>query len=247
VSTIPSESQEKPRIKIDTQNCTLTEAELEKMDAALAPLRRIVERFPVADLLITVVRHARSHGFHVKTSLLLPGKTLFTGEQAAEMLPGYLRCVRKLVRKVEGYKARLQDEGDVRKEQKGTHQVLVPDRPCDWEEVSRSVEAQDYAAFRRATLMYEDALSKRIGRWIQRYPEAEVRLEKDLTVGDVVEDVFLNAFEDYSNMPKERRFADWLEDLIDPSLRAVLNDPDQELQNISFARTLREQGERGGH
>ena len=83
-------------------------------------------------------------------------------------------------------------------------------------------------------------MRKRAGRWVQRYPEAQARLHSDFKLADLVEEVFLNAFEDYAGMPQERRFGEWLEDLIDPSLQGLLSDPDQELRNVSFARTLRE-------
>ncbi len=243
VSTIPSESRDKPHIEIDTQECSLSSGQAEAVDTALTPLRRVIDRFPVADLYITIIRHARSQDFHVKTSLILPGKTLFTGERAVEMLAAYRRCVRKLVRKVESYKAELEGEADTRKQQKVTVSEVVPDRPCDQEEVAHSVAAQDYAAFRRATLMYEEPVRKRAGRWIQRFPEAQAQLQADLRLADVVEEVFLNAFERFDDWPRGRRFGDWLEDLIDPSLQALLHNPDQELRNVSFARTLRESDE----
>lgn len=244
MSTIPSESQDKPHIEIDTQNCELSSQESERIDSALDPLRRVVRRFPVADLYITIIGHPRSQDFHVKTSLLLPGKTLFTGDRAAELLPAYLCCTRKLVRKVEAYKSELENEANLRKEQKGTHQEVVPDRPCDFEEVAQAVKTQDYPAFRRATLMYEEPVRKRAGRWVQRFPEAQERLQQDFKLADVVEEVFLNAFEHYENRPANQRVGEWLESLIDPALRALLNDPDQELQNVSFAQTLREEEER---
>jgi ribosome-associated translation inhibitor RaiA len=239
VSTIPSGSQDKPHVEINTQECSLAPQEAEKVDEALTPLRRVVDQFPVADLYITMARHPRSQDYHVKTSLLLPGKTLFTGDRAAELLPAYLRCVRKLVRKVESYKAELRDDAETRKQQKGTYQAVIPDQPCDFEEVTRSVAEQDYAAFRRATLMYEDSVRKRAGRWIQRYPEAEARLGTDLTLADVVEEVFLNAFENYEGAPWERPFCDWLEDLIDPSVRALLDHPDRELRGRLVHHLLR--------
>lgn len=243
MSTIPSESPDKPHIEIDTQNCTLTPQHADKIDAAIDPLRRVIDRFPVADLYITIAHHPRSQDHHVKTSLLLPGKTLFTGESAAELLPACLRCIRKLLRKVEAYKAELQDDADFRKQQKGTQHDVAPDRPCDFDEVARAIDAQDYAAFRRATIMYDEPLGLRAGRWIQRYPEAQARLQEDLTLADVIEEVFLNAFEGYENRPKAVRFGEWLEGLIDPSVQALLNHPDRELRNVSFARTLREQEE----
>ncbi len=243
VSMVPSESREKPHIEIDTQNCTLTPEQADKIDAALAPLREVIQRFPVADLYITIIHHARSGDYQVKTSLILPGQTLFTGDRAAELLTAYLRCARKLVRKVESYKADLENEEEIRKQQKGTQQDVLPDRPCDFQEVARAVDAQDYAAFRRATLMYDEPLRKRAGRWVQRFPEAEARLQVDFKLADLVEEVFLNAFEDYQRWPSHEDFGDWLEDLIDPSLRALLDDPDQELRNVSFARTLHGQQE----
>ena len=62
----------------------------------------------------------------------------------------------------------------------------------------------------------------------------------DLAIADVVEVVFLNAFEGYDQRPRDVRFGRWLETLIDGSLKGLLQNPDEELENISFARTLRD-------
>jgi DNA-directed RNA polymerase specialized sigma24 family protein len=59
-------------------------------------------------------------------------------------------------------------------------------------------------------------------------------------IADVVEAVFLNAFEGYDRRPPGVRFGQWLETLIDGSLKGLLQNPDEELDNISFARTLRD-------
>jgi ribosome-associated translation inhibitor RaiA len=239
MSTRPSEAPDKPHVEIDTQNCTLRPDEEAKVYEALTPLQRLVERFPVADLYITIYAAARSNDYRVKTSLLLPGKTIFTGDGAPEMLTAYLRCIRKLVRKVDAHKAELEAEAETRKQQKGTSQSVVPDQPVDMEAVRQAITDQDYTAFRNATLMYEEPVRKRAGRWVQRFPEVEAQLGHQFKLADLVEEVFLNAFEDYDQRPVEQRFGAWLEDLIDPSLQALLSDPDGELRNIDFVRTLR--------
>jgi hypothetical protein len=56
----------------------------------------------------------------------------------------------------------------------------------------------------------------------------------------MVEEVYLHAFEHYPRRPTQVPFHQWLEDLMDPSLKALLRHPDQERENASLARTLRE-------
>jgi hypothetical protein len=119
-----------------------------------------------------------------------------------------------------------------------------PDRliaPTDAESgvLGHAVQAGDYHAFRNALLGYEEWLRKRVGRWVQRYPEAEAQIGRGLAIGDIVEVVYLNAFEQYANRPKQVSLHEWIDGLIDPSLKTLMRHPDEESQAASFARTVR--------
>ena len=48
----------------------------------------------------------------------------------------------------------------------------------------------------------EESLRKRVGRWLGRYPEVQEKVGTDLAIADVVEAVFLNAFEGYDRRPR---------------------------------------------
>ncbi len=71
--------------------------------------------------------------------------------------------------------------------------------------IDAAVRDGDYAAFRTATFVYEEPVRKRAGRWVERYPEAEAQIGKQLEIADIVEEVFLNAFEQYDRRPNGRR------------------------------------------
>ena len=81
-------------------------------------------------------------------------------------------------------------------------------------------------------------MRKRAGRWIQRYPKIEAQLGQRFDLADITEEVFLNAFQRYDEHPREVPFGDWLEKLIDPSVKVLSEDTDEELANISFARSV---------
>jgi len=228
------------RIELDTKNFEFSSQELAKIEDALAPLRGPVRDFPVSDLYITVTRHAASNDYHVRASLVLPGRTLFTGDRDENPLSAWSRCVRKLVNKVTGYKDNLAAKPERTKTQEGTAQEVIPAAAPDAEKIRRSVEAGDYAAFREAAFVYEEALRKRAGRWIERYPEFEAQLGAGFTLSDLVEEVFLNAFERFDQRPGNLRLGEWLEGLIEPSVKALLENPDAELENIEAVRTLGE-------
>jgi hypothetical protein len=100
-----------------------------------------------------------------------------------------------------------------------------------------ALQSNDYVAFRRALDVYDEALRGRIGRWLQRYPALNARLDVDFQLDDVVEEVLLNAFERFEDRPAQVPLGDWLEQLIDPSLRMFAAAPDEELENISFVRS----------
>ena len=226
------------RIELDTQGCELSADEISDMEDGLHTLRQLVQDFPISNLQITVVHHARSEDFHVKTSLVLTGKTLFTGDRDTQVHPAFERCIRKLVKKVQAYKAQMRGDAEWAKQAEGTHHTLIPTRDFDMSQLDKAVENDDFASFRKAVDVFEAGLADRIGRWIQRYPAIESQLGETITISDIVEDVFINAFEQYPQRPEEVPPGSWLESLIDPSVQALLQSPDEEFANISFARAV---------
>lgn len=228
------------RIELDTKNFEFSPQALEKIEEALDPLRDPVRDFPVSDLYITVTHHPAPDDYHVRASLVLTGRTLFTGDRDENALSAWNRCVRKLVRKLSAYKENLAAKPERTKTEEGTAHEVVPAAELDSGKIRRAVESGDYAAFREATFVYEEAVRKRAGRWIERYPEFTAQLGVEFTLSDVVEEVFLNAFERFDRRPQNLRPGEWLENLIDPSVRALLEHPDAERENIEAVRTLRE-------
>ncbi len=228
------------RIELDTKHCTLSEAAVEQMEEALAPLREPVRPFPVSDFYITVVHHPTPDDYHVRTSLVLPGRTLFTGERDINPISAFNRCVRKLVNKLRAYKDNLEAKPERSRAREGTVQEVVPEAEPNAEQLNNAIAQRDYEAFWRATYVYEESVRKRAGRWSERYPDFEAGLGTAFTLEDLVEEVFLNAFEHFERRPDELRLGEWLESLIDPSVKALLKDPEAELANVDAIRTYRE-------
>jgi hypothetical protein len=228
------------RIQLAAKGCNPSAAEIAKMEEDLHTLRKLVQDFPVSTLYITIVHHKRTDDYHVKTSLVLPGRTVFTGDRDRLAHPAYERCVRKLVKKVEAYKQRMHGEAELAKQAAGTHHIMAATQEVDIEQLREAVAANDYVAFRRGVDVFEEPLRQCVGRWIQRYPDLEAQLGDMVTVSDIVEEVFLNAFEQFSQHPEEVLPGEWLAGLIDPSVQALLQAPDDEFASISFARSLLE-------
>lgn len=228
------------RIELDTKNCDCSPELIEEMETALSPLRKPVEEFPVSDLYITVYYHPRVGTYEVKTALTLPKRTLATREEHDQVYTAFERCVRKLGRKLEKYKSELAGEEQQQKLREGTEQVVLPEQLPDVAELKQAVEAGDYKRFRLATFPYEESVRKRLGRWIQRYPKAEAALGSEWTLADLVEEVFLNAFERFEERPQAVPFSEWLEALLDPSVKAFQEHPREARESVDFARTLQE-------
>jgi ribosome-associated translation inhibitor RaiA len=225
------------RIELDTKGCELNAGEIEKMEEDLHTLRNVVASFPVSNLYVTVVHHAKSNDYHVKTSLALSGRTLFTGDRDREAHPAFERCVRKLTKKVRAYKRQMQGDIELAKRAEGTHQDVDATGEIHIMALVEAVTDDDYGAFRRCVDVFDESLSGRVGRWIQRYPEIEAQLGETLTVSDIVEDVYLTAFELFEQRPHDTPPGKWLESLIDPSVQALLQSPEEEFARISFARS----------
>ena len=226
-------------IQIDARHCRVSQAEIAKMNVGVDALARSVEHFPVASLHVLIERNARRNDFTVKTDLFLSGETLVCSDHDVLSYTAFERCIKKLVADVQAYKDRLGHAPERQKTEKGTHQTVRPTALPDTAAIDAAVRDGDYAAFRTATFVYEEPVRKRAGRWVERYPEADVQIGKQLKIADIVEEVFLIAFENCGRRPEGARFGDWLEDLIDPAVKELLKNPDAELENIRQARSAR--------
>lgn len=228
------------RIELDTKNCDASRGEIAKMESGLAPLREVIRDFPVKDLYVTVFYYPRGRVYHVKTSLVLSGRTLFTGDRHEVMYAAFEHCVRKLVKKVQGYKSNLGGVPERDKLRQGTHQELSPLSEPETRVLADAVEAGDYGAFRRGLYAYEETLRKRIGRWVQRYPHVDETIGNGLELDDIVEEVLLTAFDQFAKRPAALSLGDWLVNLIDPSIKVLTAHPDEELENVRLARAYSE-------
>jgi hypothetical protein len=228
------------QVEITARECSIPSDELGRMQRSLETLGEAVEEFSSSQLGITVVHHPRSGEFHVAARLTLPGNTLTAEDRDVYLDSAFQRCVGKLVQKVKDYRGarRATAEGPDRRAAR-ERDVVAPEDP-DAGPLGAAAGAGNYRAFRSALSGYEEWLRGRVGRWVQRFPEAEALVGRKLLLGDLVEAVYLNAFEGYLRRPTDVRLSEWLDGLIDPSLKALLRHPDEERENASLARTLRE-------
>jgi hypothetical protein len=227
-------------VNIQTQECDLPDDQLARIGAPLDRLAQAIGQLP-ASLELNVVRHPRSDRFHAEAALRLPRRSLFTGDWDAYLDPALQRCLRKLLHKAEAYTHKPDRRADEVAVDVWAmnNEILAPQDP-DEGPLGQAAEAGDYGRFRRLLAGYDDWLRLRVGRWLQRYPAANARVGEGLAIGDVVEEVFLNAFERYAERSGHETVRDFLDDLLDPSLHALLNSPAEERENIAIARTLRQ-------
>ncbi len=226
-------------VDLDMKHCQLPADELNKMETMLSPLGDMVRNFPISKLHVLVSYRHRTSDYVVRTSLILSGETLVSSEHHPLAHTAFEHCIDNLVREVQRYKDRLGAVPEQAKQREGTHHELVPTVAPDAEAVEAAVENGDYAAFRVATSGYEGPVTDLVGRWVERYPEVAARLGRDLNIGDLVEDVFLIAFEEYEYRPKEIRFGEWLGRHIDTAIKAMADHPEEELENVNMVRLAR--------
>jgi len=237
----------KLRVQFDSHHHRLTEQDKDKMLVGLESLGRQTSHFPIADLHVLIEGNGRSNDVSIKLTLILPGDTLVGSDHDTVLHSAFERCLAGLEENLRAYKDRLGQVPGRQKQEKGTHQGLEPDPPPDPAAIEAAVRAGDYEAFRTATLGYEEALRKRAGRWVERYPDVQARMGKGLEVNDLVEGAFLRAFEAYDHHSRDVRFGDWLASFLDPVIKALQHNADEELENINLVRSARaaENGRRG--
>lgn len=227
-------------VALDMKHCQLSAAEVNKMETMLSPLNDMVRHFPVSKLHVLVSYRRRTTDYTVRTSLILPGDTLVSSEHHPFAHTAFEHCINNLVRELQRYKDRLGDVPELAKQAEGTHRELVPTVAPEAEALDEAIRNGDYTAFRIALSGYDDPLTAQIGRWVERYPEVAARLGRELHIGDLVEDVFLIAFEEYEHRPKGIRFGDWLGRHIDTAIKNMANHLDEELANVNMARLARQ-------
>jgi ribosome-associated translation inhibitor RaiA len=226
-------------VDLDMKHCQLPPGELNKMETMLSPLGDMVRNFPVSKMHVLVSYRHRTMDYVVRTSLILSGETLVCSEHHHVAHAAFEHCIDNLVREVRRYKDRLGSVPEQAKQREGTRHELIATTPPDAQAVEAAVQNGDYAAFRTATSGYEEPVTALVGRWVERYPEVAARLGHDLNIGDIVEDVFLIAFEEYEYRPKEIRFGEWLGRHIDTAIRAMAEHPEDELENVNMVRLAR--------
>jgi ribosome-associated translation inhibitor RaiA len=229
------------QLEIETKECDIPDDQRARIQDDIDQVGEAVQDFPTSELKLLAVRHPRSDRFHVEARLKLPGKTLFTGQWDPHLDAALTGCLQKLVHKVRDYRTHPNREGKRRAEDLAAQdQELIVPTDADAGELGEAVAAGDYSRFRELLADYEDWLRNRVGRWVQRFPEADERIGESVPIADVVEEVYLQAFTHYGERPDEIPFSKWLDDLVDPSLRTIYRNWDEERENVSFARTLRE-------
>jgi len=237
----PDPFNRQPRLQVafDVHQYPLSSAEERTLRDHLDGLARQVEDFPVADLHVRIEGNARSNDVSVKLTLILPGTTLVASDHDGVPQSAFDRCLDSLLDSLQAYKERLDSVPERRKVEQGTDKELHPDVLIDAAAVAAAIGAGDYPAFRTALLPYEESLRKLVGRRVRRYPELEARLGHGVEIADMVEDVFLLAFEGYKDRPADVPLGAWLQGLIDPALKALQRKRDAELENVEMARSAR--------
>jgi ribosome-associated translation inhibitor RaiA len=233
----PTVSPRQMQTIFDVHQYDLSDAGRARLEDNLDGLTRMVENFPVADLHVMVEGNARSNDVSVKLTLILPGNTLVTNDRDSVLTVAFDRCLTALTALIQEYKDKLGGHDERNKLEKGTAHDLFPTRDIDLGAVDRAVAAGDYAAFRAAMLPFEDPVQARAGRWVQRYPGYEARIGKDVKLSDVTEEIFLTAFDRYNTRPEGLHLSEWLGNLIDPSVKALMTNTAEEKENINLART----------
>lgn len=228
------------QVEFNADGTDVPDDQMVRMQQALEPLGERVAEFPESQLWLKLIFHSRSLTHHVQAKLKVPGRTIITGAYDAFLDTAFQHCVQRLIRRVDAYAENPDEEALSAAEARAQaeERVIAPG-DADTGPLAEAVRNGDYKAFRLGLSNYEEWLRRRAGRWIQRYDEAQARLGHDLRIGDLVEEVYLTAFETFPDRPTHLRFHEWLDSLLDPALRELLENPD-ESEAASFARTVRE-------
>ncbi len=225
---------------LDVEGFTPTDAETKHIEAEVDRIQPLVIDFPTQILHINLEYNTNSEQYEVKLALVLPGQTFATGDVSEAWEPSLEKSVQKMIRRIEHYKSTLSGESAQAHAAAGTTMEVEPNRRMDGKQVAGAVASGNYTEFREAMYPIEESLRDRVGRWIQRYPQIQLKLGSRFTIADIVEETFMMAFDRYEHWHAEMFFGQWIETLIDPAMKKIARDPDGELETISFQQTWNE-------
>lgn len=224
--------------EIDFQDCQISQQERTQLQPSLEDLGRAVSEFAESHLWLKIVYHPHSKMFHARAKLKVPGQTIITGERDASLVTAVRKCLQKVRRRVEDYKAHPDREALREAERRAalTNGIIAPVEP-DSGAIGQAILDNDYQAFRQALLAHEEPLRRRVSQWVRRYPEVQTEIGRTFELSDLVEEVFLLAFERYASRPIHLSMHEWLETLIDPAIKTFWTHP-EEREAASYAQSL---------
>jgi ribosome-associated translation inhibitor RaiA len=225
-------------VHIDAKECRVPDEVRARMLPRLEAIGRLSHDFGPCPLWLPIVHRPRTSVYHAQAKLKLPGETIITGEHNASIEAALERCLGKVASRIHAAKAEPNREAMDRAQREAAlaRDIVAPVEP-DAGPLGKAVMEGDYEAFRRAFLTHEEWVRQRVGRWIQRYPDVEEQIGASLKIADLVEEVFLLAFEQYPDRPTHISFREWLEQLIDPAIKDFWRKP-EDRQAASYAQTL---------
>jgi hypothetical protein len=227
-------------LEIEAKGFILPEDEKERVQGRLDEIGEAIGEYPVADLRIDLVFHEQSQVYHAKLALRVPGRTLLASAKHIYLDSAIQDGMRNLLAELETNRRRPEREvvDELRERQALDEAILPPGDPRS-RVVADAARHGDYHTFRTALAGYEEWLRRRVGRWVQRYPTVDARIGGDILIGDLIEQVYLLAFERFAHRPTVVPLHEWLDALIDTAVKAVMRKTDEEHEVASMARTVR--------
>lgn len=212
------------------QHFTPSEREIEHIEQGVATIARRVEVFPRKRLHVDVRGVPKRSLFQITVTLELPHRQLVVGDLGVrQSFPtAWRRCVKKLEHKLDAYLLRLSGRERVRPvaEAKATPRLSAE----SGRELERLRNGRDFAGFAEAL---ED-LRVEIVRHVQRIQGSSP--SPDLPEDEVVEAVFVLAFDAFDRRPHDLSFVDWIQGLVPRALHDLRGKRGRLLQR---ARALR--------
>jgi hypothetical protein len=225
-------------IEISAKECQFPDDLRARLMPRFEDLGRAAEEFGQSQFWLTIVFHPRTQVYHAQAKLKLPGETIITGDRNPYLDIAIERCLEKVRQRIDAYRADPDREVRERvlRQVNQTTEIIAPVEP-DSGQLGQAAMAGAYPMFRRALLGHEEWVRMRVGRWIQRYPEIQDQVGQSFAIADLVEEVFLTAFERYPQRPTHISLHEWLDSLIDPSVKDFWSDPEDRMA-ASFAQSL---------
>ncbi|KAA5546117.1 hypothetical protein FYK55_04265 [Roseiconus nitratireducens] len=209
-----------PATGLSVEGFTLSPEELAVVSSEINRVRPLVTERPEQLPHVSIRFDPDGEIYHVLIDTEVSGQSVHSRANDGQWQTALRTAIRKLVPRFE---AAVESNGTLGAGRESSDEEAVGRArwALDESALQRAVEQNNYAQFRAQLYPLEPHLHERIGREVRCDVMPDEAHADHLFMADIIEDLFLMAFEQFDQRPQDITFVQWLDSLIAPTIAFI--------------------------